>query len=92
MLTLDVFANKTKADPDGITTIVPITDWVDIGFFADADEEELFFKQRVYLQKESQQLTFTLDQLPAKAAIDPLRILIDRIGDDNVKVVSLTEQ
>jgi ABC-2 type transport system permease protein len=29
-----------------------------------------------------------LDSLPVKAAIDPRRLLIDRVYDDNVKVAS----
>jgi len=33
-------------------------------------------------------LTFTLEKKPVRAAIDPLRLLIDRISDDNVKTVS----
>ncbi|MFT5020974.1 MAG: ABC-2 type transport system permease protein [Polaribacter sp.] len=36
------------------------------------------------------EMTFTLmlDSIPAKAAIDPRRLLIDRVYKDNVKVVN----
>ena len=88
-LTLDVIAKKTKAAETGELTDVTIDDWVDIGFYKDSDEEELFFRERIYLNQENITLNFTLDELPAKAAIDPLRILIDRVYKDNRKSVSL---
>ena len=88
-ITLDIIAKKIKANPEGNVDEVPIKDWVDIGFYKDSDEKELLFRERVYLDKENVKLTYTLDELPAKAAIDPLRILIDRVYDDNVKSVSV---
>lgn len=35
--------------------------------------------------------TFEADKIPAKAAIDPKRLLIERVIDDNVKVVIETK-
>jgi hypothetical protein len=32
--------------------------------------------------------TFTLNELPDKAGVDPFNLLIDRIPDDNVKSVT----
>jgi len=88
---VDLIAKKTKAEPTGEVKDVSIGDWVDIGFFKDRGEKELMFSERVYLDKENVSLNFTLDTIPAKAAIDPLRILIDRVYDDNVKTVSVKE-
>ena len=88
---LDIIAKKTKVDSVGAVSEVLIGDWVDIGFYKDRDEKELFFKERVYLNQENINLEFTLDTIPAKAAVDPLRILIDRVYDDNRKGVSLEE-
>jgi len=79
---------KTKVSPEGDIADVQIADWVDIGFYADTDEEELLFRERNYMNKENIKLTFTLDSLPKKAAIDPLRILIERIYDDNRKRIN----
>jgi len=90
-LTLDIIAKKVKAAETGELTDVSISDWVDIGFYKDRDEEELLFRERVFLDQENIKLNFTLDELPAKAAVDPLRILIDRVYDDNRKVVDLVE-
>ncbi|MGK0388574.1 MAG: ABC-2 type transport system permease protein, partial [Maribacter sp.] len=88
-VTLDIIAKKIKANPEGNVDEVPISDWVDIGFYKDSDEKELLFRERVLLDKENVKLEYTLDELPAKAAVDPLRILIDRVYDDNVKSVSV---
>jgi hypothetical protein len=35
--------------------------------------------------------TFTTDQLPEKAGIDPMLLLIDRVPDDNLHPVTLTK-
>lgn len=86
-VTLDVYAMKQKADGTGNTTDAAIADWIDIGLYADRDEKTLLLRERVYLDKPTTQLTFRVDSRPAKAAIDPLTLLIDRVRDDNVKVV-----
>ncbi len=88
-ITLHLTAKKLKADGGGQTTEVPIADWIDIGFYADRAEEKLLLRQRVYLDQAESQQRFILDQMPAKAAIDPLQLLIDRVKEDNVQVVSL---
>lgn len=88
-ISLDIIAKKTKADEVGKPTEVPIKDWVDIGFYKDREEETLLYRERILFDQESIKLEFTLDTLPARAAIDPLRLLIDRIYDDNAKSLSL---
>lgn len=88
-ITLDIIAKKMKANPEGEVDDVTISDWVDIGFYKTTAEKELVLKERVYLDQENITLEYTLDEMPAKAVIDPLRILIDRVYDDNVKSVSL---
>ncbi|MEM1215147.1 MAG: M1 family aminopeptidase [Bacteroidota bacterium] len=86
-LELDLFAQKLKATPAGESEPVAINDWVDIGFYADGDEKELLQRQRIRITQERQTITVPLDQLPARAAVDPLRLLIDRVYDDNRKPV-----
>ncbi len=87
-ITLEIIAKKNKADEQGEVIDVPINDWIDVGFYKTSEEKELIYKERIFIDKENTTLNFTLDQAPAKAAIDPLRILIDRVYDDNVKIVS----
>ncbi len=86
---VSVKASKFKSDEKGEPTEVPIGDWVDIGFFTDRAEEDLFFTQRVYLDKPESVFNFKLEEQPAKAAIDPRRLLIDRVWDDNRTTVSV---
>ncbi|MGB0882528.1 MAG: M1 family metallopeptidase, partial [Vicingaceae bacterium] len=89
-VTMDVEAFKLKADTLGKETNIDVNDWADIGVFADEDEKELMYYKRVKFNKEQMNFSFEVDSLPAKAAIDPRRILIERNIKDNVK--KLTEK
>lgn len=85
---LEIEAAKIYADTIGNETRLSPNDWVDIGLYADEDEEKLLTVKRVKFDKEKMTFSLTTDQKPAKAAIDPHRLLIERIVDDNVKGVS----
>ena len=85
---LTVESKKIKADSLGNESEVPINDWIDLGLFADADEEELMFQKRVKIDQEEMTFTFETDTIPAKAGIDPRHLLIDRVFKDNIKSVS----
>lgn len=86
-VTMDIEAYKMKADTLGNETQVPVNDWIDIGLYADADESELIMEKRVRFDKKNLILSFDVDRQPVKAAIDPRRILIERIYTDNVKTI-----
>ena len=49
------------------------------------------FQKRVFIDKNEAEFSFQLDSLPAKAAIDPRMIYIDRVYKDNIKSVSLKD-
>ncbi len=86
-VTIELEAHKMYADSLGYESEATMHDWVDIGLFADEDEEELITHKRVLMHKKN--LTFTLltDTKPLKAAIDPRRVLIERVIDDNIKTI-----
>jgi hypothetical protein len=86
---MDVIAKKLYADTLGNETQTTLQEWVDIGVYTDDDEEKLMAWKRVKFDEESSTVTMIVDSIPAKAAIDPRRMLIERIIDDNVKKVSL---
>lgn len=86
-LTMKIESVKMRADTMGNETKFPMNDWVDIGVL-DGDEEHLIYQERVKIDQPEMTFTVTLDTIPAKAAIDPRRLLIDRVFDDNIKVVS----
>ncbi len=90
-VSVDIKALKNKAAPNGEVEYVDIRDWVDIGFYSDKEEEHLIHSERVFMNAEDLSFDFTLDSLPVKAAVDPLRLLIDRVYDDNKKTVELKE-
>jgi len=87
LVNMKIESHKIKADSIGNEIKVPINDWIDIGVFADADEKKLMFQKRVKIDKPEMTFTFELDSIPAKAAIDPRMLLIDRVYDDNSKTV-----
>ena len=88
-VTLKVKGNKIKADSLGNETTVPIDDWVDIGLFADDNEDVLLTQKRVKINQEEMSFTIEVDTVPAKAAIDPRHIMIDRVYKDNIKKVKI---
>ncbi|MCH2215349.1 MAG: hypothetical protein MK086_09280 [Flavobacteriales bacterium] len=86
---MDIFARKAYADTLGNETEAQLQEWVDVGVYADNEEEELMAWRRARFDQQESTVRMIVDSLPAKAAIDPRRILIERITDDNVKRISL---
>jgi aminopeptidase N len=86
---MDIMAKKLHADSLGNETEVELQEYIDIGLYADADEEKLMTWKRIALDENEQTVTITTDSLPAKAALDPRRILIERITKDNVRPVEV---
>jgi aminopeptidase N len=84
---MDVMARKLHADTLGNETQVELKEWIDVGVYADDDEEELMAWKRVKFADENSTVSMVVDSLPAKAALDPRRMLIERVLEDNVKKV-----
>ena len=80
---------KLYADTLGNEKETPLNDWVDIGLYADSQEEKLLAWKRVKIQSGKSTEIMVVDTIPAKAAIDPRRMLVERVIKDNVKTVSL---
>ncbi len=87
-INLGVEAYKVVADSMGNETQMTPNEWVYIGLFADEDEEELIMEKKVKFDSDNLSFTLVSNRLPAKAAIDPRRILIERVYDDNIKTIS----
>lgn len=87
-VTINLEAYKIKSDSIGNETKVLVNDWLDIGVFADEDEEHLMHHERVKVNANEMSFTMVVDSIPAKAVIDPKRLLIDRTYSDNIKSVS----
>ncbi len=88
---MDIESYKIKSDSIGKESFVAIDDWVDVGVYSDDDEENLMFHKRIKINQEKMQISFEVDSLPVRAAIDPRRILMERRYDDNSKALKEKE-
>jgi hypothetical protein len=86
-VTLDVIAQKGRADSIGRMTEVPMNDLVEIGVFAPGKGEELgepLYLRSHRMKSGKQTIRIIVPREPARAGIDPYRKLIDREPADNV--------
>jgi ABC-type transport system involved in multi-copper enzyme maturation permease subunit len=92
-VTLDVEAHKFKADPKGNESEVALDDWIEIGAFAKPAKGRKYgrtlYRERIHMTGAHGTYTFTVNELPDKAGVDPFNLLVDRIPDDNLKSVTL---
>lgn len=91
-ITFNIEAKKVLADSVGNETPMHLNDWIDVGAFADSGEENLIFVKRVKIDSREMTFNFEIDSLPAKLAIDPYHLLIDRVYEDNIKTVKRDEE
>jgi ABC-type transport system involved in multi-copper enzyme maturation permease subunit len=89
-ITMNIESKKLLADSMGNETPMPLNDWIDVGAFADSGEERLLFVKRVKIDRPEMTFNFEIDTIPAKLAIDPYHLLIDRVYEDNIKTVKET--
>lgn len=91
-VTIRIEARKYKADEKGNETEAPVADQIEIGAFAKPEKGQRYgrtlHRQRVPLRSGEAEFTFTVDELPDKAGVDPFRMLIDRVPSDNMKAVA----
>ena len=87
-VTLDVRGRKVVVDEDGAETEVPMDDLIEIGAFTGAVDQgpgEPLYLATHRVRSGIQRITVTVPREPARAGIDPRRLLIDVKGDDNVR-------
>ncbi len=92
-LTLHVRTQKFIADSLGRETEIPVNDWIEIGAFAEPEEGKsigaVLYRKKHHITKPEQTITLLLDSKPAKAGIDPMNLMVDMVGEDNLKEVDL---
>ncbi|MGD0221526.1 MAG: M1 family aminopeptidase [Terriglobia bacterium] len=90
---VNIETHKFKADAKGNETEVPVDDWIDIGAFAKPQKGRKYgrtlYRDRVHITQTRSNYSFTTDELPDQAGVDPFLLLVDRIPDDNTKKVTL---
>ncbi len=92
LVSIDVECSKFRADEKGEETEVEMNDWLEIGAFSKPESGHrygrLLHRERIQLTSGKHRLQFVVDEMPHKAGIDPRHLLIDRMLDDNLKVVT----
>ena len=82
-VTLEVMAQKLRADGIGVETPIPMNDFVEVGVFASGKTDPLYVvRQRIRSGKQT--LRIIVPQEPSRAGVDPFRKLIERERGDNV--------
>ena len=90
-VTLVVQARKVKADGNGNESPMTLNDYIEIGVFKGAkDEEQPLYLQKKRLTEEQNTFEIVVNEKPTRAGIDPYNKLVDRIADDNM--IDVTQQ
>ncbi len=86
-VTLQVSSMKVYSDKDGKEFASDFKQEIDIGVLGQ-DQEYIYLEKHLVSAGEST-IRISVEKEPAKAGIDPLNILIDRIATDNIVPVFL---
>jgi aminopeptidase N len=82
-VTLEVLAQKLRADGTGVETATPMNDFVEVGVFASGKNDPFYLvRHRIHTGKQT--LRIIVPQEPSRAGVDPYRKLIERERGDNV--------
>jgi ABC-2 type transport system permease protein len=82
-VTLQVIAQKLRADSIGVETPTPMNDLIEVGVFAPGKDDP-FYVARHRIRSGQQTLRIIVPQEPSLAGVDPNRKLIERERGDNV--------
>lgn len=88
-VTLEVVAQKLRADSIGRETATPMNDLVEVGVFTPGNEEPVYVTGH-RVRSGRQTIRIIVPQKPARAGVDPYRKLIEREREDNVVGVGAT--
>jgi ABC-2 type transport system permease protein len=82
-VTLEVLAQKLRANGTGVETATPMNDLVEVGVFAPGKNDP-FSLARHRIRTGKQTIRIIVPQEPSRAGVDPYRKLIERERGDNV--------
>jgi aminopeptidase N len=90
-VTIKVECKKYQANDQGQETEVTVNDWIEIGAFAEPEAGKKYgntlHRERMKITAANNTFTFTVDEQPETAGIDPFALLIDRMPEDNMRKV-----
>jgi len=82
-VTLEVVAQKLRADGIGAETPTPMNDLIEVGVFTRGkDDPQYLTRQRIRSGKQT--IRIVVPQEPSRAGVDPIGKLIEREREDNV--------
>jgi aminopeptidase N len=90
---LELQISKLYADGKGVETPAEtFDDWIEVGVYVERERDGETIDEPLYLELHrfdgsETELTFTVDERPTKAGIDPRNLLIDRAPRDNTRSV-----
>jgi len=93
-VTFEIEARKVVADSAGKETELPMTEWVELGVFAAAEQGQVLGKP-LYVEKHRirsgrQAITVTVSDKPARGGIDPYNLL-DWEEGDNIEAIEVKQ-
>lgn len=93
-VSLTINAVKMRSDTLGMTSEVPMNDWIDIGVYGEQvdGKDRLIYLKKHKIKEGDNQLILEINEKPVKAGIDPIHKLIDRNPEDNVLRTELNEE
>jgi ABC-2 type transport system permease protein len=86
-VTLEVVAQKLRADGGGLETATPMNDLLEVGVYA-AGKDEPVHVAHLRIRSGKQTIRLVVPHEPSRAGVDPFRKLIERERDDNVVEVN----
>jgi ABC-2 type transport system permease protein len=92
-VTVEVNFKKLHAESEGRESEVRFEDWIEIGAFSKPSSSNGFgktlYRKRFLVTESNRKFTFTVNEKPALAGVDPFSLLIDRNTANNLKKPTL---
>lgn len=94
-VTIDVTSKKFRADSLGRETPVAVADWIEIGVLGKPEDGKksgrMLYRKKHYIRNEKSSFVVTVKGKPYEAGIDPVNLLVDVVGEDNLVKISEPE-
>jgi len=84
---LVIESHKLRADGKGAEEEVPLSDWLPVGVYGEGEDAPPLYLEWHRFTEPRTELSIEVDELPARAGIDPRVLFVDREPDDNVRPV-----
>jgi ABC-2 type transport system permease protein len=86
LLTVEIAAQKVRVNKDGVETVVPMDEYVELGVYGKGKggKQETLRLKKHRIQSGLNRITVQVSQKPETAGIDPRHLLMDTWMSDNV--------